>query len=77
VAILDVILAEEVGHVAIGNRWYHWLCRHQGLDPLGYYREAARQHRAPAPRPPFNVTARRLAGFTDAELAALASNGVA
>lgn len=75
VAILDVILAEEVGHVAIGNRWYHWLCERQGLDPLAYYREAARQHRAPAPRPPFNVAARRQAGFSDAELAALASSG--
>jgi hypothetical protein len=25
-AILDIILHDEVGHVAIGNRWYHWLC---------------------------------------------------
>ncbi len=24
--ILDIILHEEVGHVAIGNHWYHWLC---------------------------------------------------
>ena len=26
VDILEVILTDEVGHVAIGNRWYRWLC---------------------------------------------------
>ncbi|RYF35708.1 MAG: ferritin-like domain-containing protein, partial [Comamonadaceae bacterium] len=26
VDILDVILSDEVGHVAVGNRWYRWLC---------------------------------------------------
>ncbi len=26
VGILDIILRDEVGHVAIGNHWYRWLC---------------------------------------------------
>ena len=26
-AILDIILRDEIGHVAIGNRWYGWLCQ--------------------------------------------------
>ena len=29
VEILDVILRDEVGHVAIGNHWYRWLCARQ------------------------------------------------
>jgi uncharacterized ferritin-like protein (DUF455 family) len=71
-ALLDVILADEIGHVATGNRWYRWLCARDGRDPLAAYAEMARSYRAPQPRGPFNLQARRAAGFTDAELASLA-----
>jgi len=71
VEILDVILRDEVGHVAIGNRWYRWLCERDGLDPLAHYAHLARRHEAPRPRPPFNLEARQRAGFSDAELALL------
>ena len=68
VEILDVILRDEVGHVAIGNRWYRWLCARDGLDPLAHYATLVRRHEAPRPRPPFNLEARRLAGFEADEL---------
>jgi uncharacterized ferritin-like protein (DUF455 family) len=68
VDILDIILRDEVGHVAIGNRWYGWLCERQGLEPLSHYRHLARLHAAPRLRPPFNDEARRAAGFSQAEL---------
>lgn len=68
VHILDVILREEVGHVAIGNHWYHWLCAREGLEPLTHYAVLARRHAAPRAKPPLNDTARRAAGFTEAEL---------
>lgn len=68
VDILDIILRDEVGHVAIGNRWYGWLCERQGLEPLSHYRYLARVHTAPRLRPPFNDEARRAAGFSQAEL---------
>ena len=71
VEILDTILHDEVGHVAIGNRWYRWLCERDGLDPLQAYARLAQEHRAPRPKPPFNLEARRAAGFDAAELAAL------
>jgi uncharacterized ferritin-like protein (DUF455 family) len=71
VAILDIILREEVGHVAIGNRWYRWLCERAAVDPLSTYARLAARHRAPRARPPFNLEARRAAGFTAAEIAAL------
>ena len=71
VDILAVILTEEVGHVAIGNHWYHWLCQRGGLDPMAFYAQVALQHGAPRLKPPFNLLARKLAGFSDAELAAL------
>jgi uncharacterized ferritin-like protein (DUF455 family) len=72
VAILDVILHDEVGHVAIGNRWYRWLCERDGLDPVPHYRMLTRLHHAPAPKPPLNTEARRRAGFTEEELRELA-----
>src|SRR5690606_2578681 len=39
VEILDVILREEVGHVAIGNHWYRWLCARDGLEPESHFVE--------------------------------------
>lgn len=71
VAILDVILRDEVGHVAIGNHWYRWLCEQQGLDPVVHYAVLAVQHRAPRLRAPFNLEARARAGFSADELARL------
>ena len=71
VGILDVILRDEIGHVAIGNRWFHYLCRERGLDAQTLYPELVRQHEAPRLRPPFNEAARKAAGFTDEEMAFL------
>jgi uncharacterized ferritin-like protein (DUF455 family) len=68
VEILDVILRDEIGHVAIGNRWYGWLCERQQLDPIAHYRLLARTHSAPRLKPPFNDAARRAAGFSQQEL---------
>ena len=69
--ILDIILRDEIGHVAVGNRWYGWLCAQQGIEPLAHYRRLAREHAAPRLRPPFNDAARRAAGFSQPELDAL------
>ncbi len=68
-AILQRILEDEVGHVAIGNRWYAWLCGREGIDPLADWDALAHRHGASSPRPPFNRDARLRAGFTEAELA--------
>ena len=68
VDLLDIILREEVGHVAIGNHWYRWLCEREGLDPQSHYMELTRRYEAPRLRPPFNEKARRAAGFTQSEL---------
>ncbi len=69
--ILDVILRDEIGHVAIGNRWYGWLCERQSLEPVAHYRALVRQYGAPRLKGPFNTAARQQAGFSAEELAAL------
>ena len=71
IEILDVILRDEVGHVAIGNHWYRWLCERDGIDPVAHYRVLYRRHEAPRLKAPFNLEARARAGFTDEELQTL------
>jgi uncharacterized ferritin-like protein (DUF455 family) len=71
VEILDVILRDEVGHVAIGNRWFHHLCEARGLDAVELYPQLVREFEAPRLRPPFNEAARKAAGFTEEEMAFL------
>ena len=70
-AILDIILRDEIGHVAVGNRWYRHVCNERGLDPITTYGELAELHRAPKLRGPFNREARLAAGFEAAEIDAL------
>jgi uncharacterized ferritin-like protein (DUF455 family) len=74
IGILDIILRDEVGHVAIGNQWYRWLCERAGLDPVAHFRLLCIQHSAPRVRAPINEEARRLAGFADDEIAELLLN---
>lgn len=69
--ILDIILRDEIGHVAIGNHWYKVLCDERGLDPLTTYADLALHYKAPVLRGPFNLDARRAAGFSEPELEAL------
>jgi len=67
-AILDIILRDEIGHVAVGNHWYGVLCAQRGLDPVATYAALAEEHGAPRLRGPFNLEARRAAGFSEEEL---------
>ena len=68
VEILDIILRDEVGHVAIGNHWYRWLCERSGLDPVAHYRRAGRALRGAAAQAAVQLEARTRAGFSDEEL---------
>jgi uncharacterized ferritin-like protein (DUF455 family) len=66
--VIDVILRDEIGHVAIGNRWFRYLCTQRSVEPADFYRHALRRFNAPTLRGPFNVPARQQAGFTPQEL---------
>jgi uncharacterized ferritin-like protein (DUF455 family) len=71
--ILRVILAEEIGHVAVGTRWFEWLCAEQAVPPRRTFIGLVREHARGALRGPFNRPARRQAGFSDEELDSLES----
>lgn len=70
-AILDIILRDEIGHVAIGNRWFNALCSDRQLDPVQTFKQLCQQYQAPTLKPPFNLSARKQAGFTEIEIAYL------
>ena len=69
--ILDIILRDEIRHVRIGNAWYREMCARRCLDPIDTYSQLAQAHDAPRPRGPFNLQARRAAGFDEEELLCL------
>ena len=67
-AILEIILFDEIGHVAIGNYWYRWLCAREGFEPIAHYKKLALEFDAPRLKPPLNMDARLKAGFVVEEL---------
>lgn len=69
--ILDVILREEVAHVAAGSRWYRWHCARAGVEPTARFRELLREYASGVLHKPFNTEARLQAGFDSEELVAL------
>jgi len=71
VEILEIILRDEVGHVLIGNQWFNFLCAKESLSPIKTYKELARAYCDPILRGPFNLEARKQAGFTAEELSLL------
>ncbi len=68
VAVLEIILHDEITHVAIGDRWFRRLCAERGCEPEQTYFDLIDHFGAPRPRPPLHREARRAAGFSEAEL---------
>jgi uncharacterized ferritin-like protein (DUF455 family) len=71
--ILEVILREEVAHVAAGSRWFRWCCERDGVEPEAEFARLLALHARNAVRGPFNLDARSAAGFSATELAAMAA----
>lgn len=69
--ILDIILRDEIGHVAIGNCWYRHLCALRGLDVIETFKTLYRERGGPGIFGELNWSARVQAGFDEAELALL------
>ena len=73
VAVLAVILAEEVRHVAIGSHWFAWCCEREGVDAETTFFQLIRGVAKGSIRGPYNFAARAAAGFADAEMRQLAA----
>lgn len=72
-AALQVIYDEEIGHVAIGKRWFDTLCVQQQRDPVETWQGLVRQHFKGTLKAPFNEAGRDAAGFPSDFYAPLAN----
>jgi len=62
-AVLQLIYQQEIGHVAVGRRWFDRLCLARGLDPAQAFQDRVRRFFKGELKPPFNHSARSAAGF--------------
>jgi uncharacterized ferritin-like protein (DUF455 family) len=60
---LNVIYAEEVGHVAYGSKWFNFLCGRENLDPKDVFHTLVRKYFKVGTKPPFNEEKRAEAGL--------------
>lgn len=63
VEALETIYAEEVGHVAYGSKWFHFLCGRENLDPKPVFHDLVRKYFHGPLKPPFNEEKRAEAGL--------------
>lgn len=70
-AILEIIQRDEIGHVLIGNHWYHYLCQQRACCPLETFKALLLKHGRDNVKPPFAYDTRKAAGFSDDEMALL------
>ncbi len=62
--VLKVIYDDEKGHVAIGAKWFRFLCARERRDPAATFKALVRANFRGALKAPFNDVARAEAGLT-------------
>lgn len=62
--IFRIIYEDEKGHVAVGAKWFRFLCSREGRDPAKTFTALVRQHFRGTLKPPFNDRARSANGLT-------------
>ncbi|MCL4157010.1 UNVERIFIED_CONTAM: hypothetical protein GTU68_020761 [Idotea baltica] len=76
VSILHIILAEEIGHVAIGSHWFKYCCELSGVEPESTFRDLLNEYMGSGLRGPFHTEARLQAGFSEDEMRQLSELSV-
>ena len=65
-ACLTIIMTDEVGHVAIGKKWFDYQCGMERADPISRWQGLVRTYFHGQLKPPFNIDARNAARFSAA-----------
>ncbi len=73
--IFEIIYRDEQGHVAVGAKWFRYLCLREGKEPAQAFQELVRKYFRGPLKPPFNDMARSRAGLTPGFYRALSSAG--
>ncbi|HEV7322712.1 MAG TPA: ferritin-like domain-containing protein [Ensifer sp.] len=63
-AVLDIIYEDEKGHVAVGAKWFRFLCAREKRDPAATFQALVRANFRGPLKAPFNDVARAEAGLT-------------
>lgn len=63
-AVLDIIYEDEKGHVAVGAKWFRFLCAREKKDPAATFQALVRSNFRGPLKAPFNDIARAEAGLT-------------
>ena len=71
VEILKIIFEQEIGHVAIGSRWFNYACEQENLEPEETFQHLLNEYMSGELRGPFEIEARKKAGFSSTELESL------
>lgn len=74
-AIFHIIYRDELGHVAVGAKWFRYLCLQQGVEPGKSFQKLVRMYFRGPLKPPFNDFARCRAGLTPGFYRSLSSAG--
>lgn len=68
VEVLNIILRDEIGHVACGSRWFAYLCAERQLEPEATFFSLIKQYFRGRLHSSLNREARLQAGFSETEL---------
>lgn len=66
--VLITIANDEVNHVGAGTRWFRYCCELDKVDPDKTFFSLIMQYMHAYPKGPFNIDARKKAGFSDNEI---------
>jgi len=73
--IFHIIYEDEKGHVAVGAKWFRFLCHKQGVDPSAEFQALVRRYFRGPLKPPFNDLARARSGITPGFYRSLSPSG--
>lgn len=68
VALLEIILRDEIGHVAIGSNWFKYCCQQRGQEAEATFESLLHDYMKGYIKGPFHEKARLEAGFSRQEL---------
>ena len=71
VAHLEIIFRDEIGHVAIGSKWFNYFCAQRQLDARATFGQLINEYMNGTLKGPFDEVARMQAGFSEHEMADL------
>ena len=66
--VLEIILRDEIGHVAIGSHWFKYCCALKQVEPEKTFRDLLNEYMGGGPNGPLHTEARLQAGFSQNEI---------